>query len=48
MTFERNPEEITGSTGGVEKAIIALKMFKWIVCAKRPLQIDELKEAVGV
>jgi Ankyrin repeats (3 copies) len=27
---------------------MAIKAFKWIVCAKRPLRIDELKEAVGI
>ncbi|KAH0561957.1 hypothetical protein GP486_003334 [Trichoglossum hirsutum] len=47
-TYERILEKITASTGGAGKTIIAIKMFKWIVCAKRPLKIDELKEAVGV
>jgi hypothetical protein len=47
-TYERILEKITASTGGAGKASIAIKMFKWIVCAKRPLRVDELKEAVGV
>ena len=28
------------------KTKIAAKTFKWIACAQRPLQIDELKEAI--
>src|SRR5437667_746298 len=47
-TYRRILEKISQSTGGAAKVAIAQKMFKWIICARRPLQIDELKEAVGI
>ncbi|KAI9761454.1 MAG: hypothetical protein M1840_001798 [Geoglossum simile] len=47
-TYERILDKIIVSTGGAEKATLAIKTFKWIICARRPLRIDELKEAVGI
>src|SRR5437762_859415 len=47
-TYRRILEKISQSTGGAAKVATAQKLFKWIICARRPLQIDELKEAVGI
>lgn len=43
--LSRISAKIIGSTA---KARVARKVFQWIICACRPLSVDELKEAVAV
>lgn len=43
-TYERNLSKIRQSR---QRAVIALKIFKWMACAQRPLETDELQEAVA-
>lgn len=47
-TYARILGKIYDSPGGASKLQIARKVFRWIVFARRPLHIDELKEAVAV
>lgn len=32
---------------GAERRSMIARMFKWIVCARRPLCVDELREAIA-
>ena len=47
-TYRRIVKKIGGSSDGSAKLQLAKKMFQLIVCAKRPLTTDELKEAVSI
>lgn len=45
-TYERALSKVHRRAGS--GTLMARKVFKWIICAKRPLFMDELKEALGV
>lgn len=47
-TYARILTKIWRSPGGEHKLHMAEKVFRWIVCARRPLTIDELKEIVAL
>ncbi|CAI6331959.1 unnamed protein product [Periconia digitata] len=38
----------THNKGGVQRIIFLRKVFMWLVCAQRPLHIEELREAVAL
>jgi hypothetical protein len=45
-TYQRILLRIQRSKSGTCKLSTAQKIFTWIICARRPLSIDELKEAI--
>lgn len=45
-TYRRILHKISCFTNGKEKVKLARRAFRWIMCAKRPLTIEELAEAV--
>ncbi|OMP82771.1 Vegetative incompatibility protein HET-E-1 [Diplodia seriata] len=47
-TYARIIHRIETSTGGPTKLEIIGNVFRWLVCAKRPLTIEELKVAVAL
>jgi hypothetical protein len=47
-TYERIIRRVATTAGGNEKLTTARKALKWIVCAKRPLTIEELNEAISL
>ncbi|KAI9826329.1 MAG: hypothetical protein M1832_000246 [Thelocarpon impressellum] len=46
-TYGRILKRILRSKGNPAKSTSVRRIFKWMVCAKRPLHIDELREAVA-
>lgn len=47
-TYFRIIENIRNSRGGALKFDMVKKIVRWVICARRPLRIDELEEAVGL
>ncbi|KAI9702618.1 MAG: hypothetical protein M1820_006124 [Bogoriella megaspora] len=47
-TYMRILEKISKSSSGTAHLKLAHQIFKWIAAARRPLTIDELKEAVAI
>ncbi|KAL2064621.1 hypothetical protein VTL71DRAFT_3758 [Oculimacula yallundae] len=40
-------DRLLGKIEGLDRREMILRMFKWIVCARRPLHVDELREGVA-
>ncbi|KAH7416746.1 hypothetical protein BKA64DRAFT_701531 [Cadophora sp. MPI-SDFR-AT-0126] len=40
-------DRLLGRIEGTERRSMILRMFKWIVCARQPLHVDELREGVA-
>jgi hypothetical protein len=47
-TYDRIVRRISSKPRGKEKLMLAGTMLSWILCAQRPLKIDELREAVAI
>ena len=47
-TYARILDRKRKSKGGFKKLATAMKIFRWIVCARRPLLMEELKEAISI
>ncbi|KAL9079932.1 MAG: hypothetical protein Q9157_001224 [Trypethelium eluteriae] len=48
QTYLRILNRVWNSEGGEQKIALATKVFKWIMVVRRPLRIDELREAVTI
>ncbi|KAH8769344.1 hypothetical protein F5882DRAFT_362504, partial [Hyaloscypha sp. PMI_1271] len=40
-------DRLLGRINGAQREDLVRRMFQWIICAKRPLYIDELREAIA-
>lgn len=47
-TYARILTKIWNSPGRNGKFDLAMKIFKWVICARRPLTVEELSEAMAV
>jgi hypothetical protein len=47
-TYARILTKIWNSAGGSSKFDLAKQIFKWVICARRPLTVEELSEAMAV
>ena len=47
-TYSRILRKIRESNGTAERLTKVQRIFKWMICAERPLKIDELTEAIAI
>ncbi|ORY10978.1 hypothetical protein BCR34DRAFT_336786 [Clohesyomyces aquaticus] len=47
-TYARIIRKLHIGPGGAQKIEVMKKVVRWVVCARRPLRLDELEEAVGL